>query len=107
MECRARLLRSSASVLAAFVMPWWLQRYVILQRVTNAGEPDPAYYWAAVPESRGANSNAIIGREGRPRLQRGGRRATLRGAALLSMLLLVGDIHRVELKKSLLPGAGA
>jgi ACS family glucarate transporter-like MFS transporter len=27
--------------------------------------------------------------------------------ALLSMLLLVGDIHRVELKKSLLPGAGA
>jgi ACS family glucarate transporter-like MFS transporter len=28
-------------------------------------------------------------------------------AALLSMLLLVGDIHRVELKKSLLPGAGA
>jgi hypothetical protein len=26
--------------------------------------------------------------------------------ALLSMLLLVGDIHRVELKKSLLPGAG-
>jgi ACS family glucarate transporter-like MFS transporter len=27
--------------------------------------------------------------------------------ALLSMLLLVGDIHRVELKKSLLPVAGA
>ena len=27
--------------------------------------------------------------------------------ALLSMLLLVGDIHRVELKTSLLPGAGA
>jgi ACS family glucarate transporter-like MFS transporter len=27
--------------------------------------------------------------------------------ALLSMLLIVGDIHRVELKKSLLPGAGA
>ena len=27
--------------------------------------------------------------------------------ALLSMLLLVGDIHRVELKRSLLPGAGA
>jgi ACS family glucarate transporter-like MFS transporter len=27
--------------------------------------------------------------------------------ALLSMVLLVGDIHRVELKQSLLPGAGA
>ena len=27
--------------------------------------------------------------------------------ALLSMLLLVGDIHRVELRKSLLPDAGA
>jgi ACS family glucarate transporter-like MFS transporter len=27
--------------------------------------------------------------------------------ARLSMLLVVGDIHRVELKKSLLPGAGA
>jgi hypothetical protein len=27
-------------------------------------------------------------------------------AALLSMLLIVGDIHRVELKKSLLPGPG-